>query len=104
MNDPGLDEPIADHAEDVENIKRDEEEAEEEDESDYLEPAYVFLFCFSFFCSFSGVVLGKGIPENFLSCTGNSRVRLLKFLVEEPFYIHVLGGFHFWPNGCLMLL
>ncbi|CAG8978716.1 hypothetical protein HYALB_00004699 [Hymenoscyphus albidus] len=39
MNDPGLDEPIAGNAEDVENIERDEEEAEEDEESDYLQPA-----------------------------------------------------------------
>lgn len=50
MNDPGLDEPIADHAEDVENIERAEEEADEEEENDYLEPAYVSsLFCV-FYC------------------------------------------------------
>jgi hypothetical protein len=37
MNDPGLDEPIADNAEGVE--KRDERDAEEEDEQAFLEPA-----------------------------------------------------------------
>jgi hypothetical protein len=39
MNDPGLDEPIADQAEGVENEKRDEKDAEEEDEQAFLEPA-----------------------------------------------------------------
>lgn len=38
MNDPGLDEPISNDAEDVENQKRDENEEKEEDEQAFLEP------------------------------------------------------------------
>jgi hypothetical protein len=39
MNDPGLDEPIADHAEGIENERNDVRDAEEEDEQAFLEPA-----------------------------------------------------------------
>ena len=45
MNDPGLDEPIADDAKDVEKQRTDEKEEREEDEQAFLEPRYViFLF------------------------------------------------------------
>jgi potassium channel subfamily K len=38
MNDPGLDEPISNDAQDVENQKKDEKEEKEEDEQVFLEP------------------------------------------------------------------
>jgi potassium channel subfamily K len=38
MNDPGLDEPISNDAQDVENQKKDEKEEKEEDEQAFLEP------------------------------------------------------------------
>jgi potassium channel subfamily K, other eukaryote len=38
MNDPGLDEPISNDAQDVENQKKDEKEEKEEDEQTFLEP------------------------------------------------------------------
>jgi len=39
MNDPGLDEPISNDAENVEHQKRDEKEEAEEDEETFLEPS-----------------------------------------------------------------
>jgi hypothetical protein len=41
MNDPGLHEPIADDAKDVENQVKDEHEEEEEHELAFLEPRLV---------------------------------------------------------------
>jgi potassium channel subfamily K len=38
MNDPGLDEPISNDAQDVENQAKDEKEEKEEDEQAFLEP------------------------------------------------------------------
>ena len=38
MNDPGLDEPISNDAQDVENQEKDEREEKEEDEQAFLEP------------------------------------------------------------------
>jgi hypothetical protein len=38
MNDPGLDDPIANDAKDVEHQQRDEDEAKEEDEQEFLAP------------------------------------------------------------------
>jgi potassium channel subfamily K len=38
MNDPGLDEPISNDAQDVENQEKDEKEEKEEDEQAFLEP------------------------------------------------------------------
>jgi potassium channel subfamily K len=38
MNDPGLDEPISNDAQDLENQKKDEEEEKEEDEQAFLAP------------------------------------------------------------------
>jgi hypothetical protein len=40
MNDPGLDEPISNDAQNVENQKRDEKEEAEEDEETFLDPRY----------------------------------------------------------------
>ena len=56
MNDPGLDEPIADHADDVENQERDDDKAEEEEESQYLDSTYV-LFTLDMGCLFCGSVV-----------------------------------------------
>jgi hypothetical protein len=41
MNDPGLEEPIANDAKDVENQKHDEDDKNEEEEQTFLEPRYV---------------------------------------------------------------
>lgn len=41
MNDPGLDEPISNDAEDVENQVTDERKEQEEDEQAFLEPRLV---------------------------------------------------------------
>jgi len=38
MNDPGLDEPISNDAQEVENQEKDEKEEKEEDEQAFLEP------------------------------------------------------------------
>lgn len=38
MNDPGLDEPIASDAKDIENQREDEQDEIEEDEQAFLEP------------------------------------------------------------------
>ena len=40
MNDPGLDSPIQDGAQAVEEEKRDEEDLEEEDEQTFLNPRF----------------------------------------------------------------
>jgi potassium channel subfamily K len=40
MNDPGLDEPISNHAKDVEKQNADGQEEQEEDEQAFLEPRY----------------------------------------------------------------
>ena len=42
MNDPGLDEPISNEAEDVENRQRSEKEEREEDASAFMEPEHVY--------------------------------------------------------------
>jgi potassium channel subfamily K len=38
MNDPGLDEPISNDAQDLENQKKDEDEEKKEDEQAFLAP------------------------------------------------------------------
>lgn len=40
MNDPGLDEPISNDADDVENQQRDERDETREDEDAFLKPRY----------------------------------------------------------------
>jgi hypothetical protein len=65
MNDPGLDEPISNDAENVEHQKRDEKEEAEEDEETFLEPRYAKL------PSISAIVLFSSLSSKFYSSNTN---------------------------------
>jgi hypothetical protein len=57
MNDPGLDEPISNDAQDVENQVNDERGEKEEDEQAFLEPRQVF------FLPETASVTSKRVPD-----------------------------------------
>jgi hypothetical protein len=45
MNDPGLDEPAQEAAQDVNNAVHAEDEQAEQEEREYLDPSYVLQYC-----------------------------------------------------------